>query len=231
MLPAGGAANRPERDRAEVEGYRNDPLGQVATAAKRGRPATASRADVLHAVAEQYIDGQRVDVTVVARRLGVGRATIYRWFGSREALIGEVVATELERLIASKRRLVTRRGAIGLVEVLDRTNRTLAKSTALRRLLEQEPNVAMRLLTASDGVVQPRAVACVEELIRAEVSAGMFKPPAEPGALAYACVRLAEAFLYNDAAIGIRGDHRRLRDVQAALLGAPAAALDDPPGD
>jgi AcrR family transcriptional regulator len=186
---------------------------------------------VLRAVAEQYLDGRRVDITVVARQLGVGRATIYRWFGSREALIGESVAIELERLIAAKRRLVTRRGAIGLIEVLDRTNRALAKSLALRRLLEQEPSVAMRLLTASDGVVQPRAVACVEGLIRAEASAGMYNPPAEPGALAYAIVRLAEAFLYNDAAIGIRGDHRRLRAVQAALLGAPDVALEDLPGD
>jgi AcrR family transcriptional regulator len=178
---------------------------------------------VLQAVAEQYVNGRRVDVTVVARDLGVSRATIYRWFGSRDALIGEVVAIELERLIAAKRQAVTRRGAAGLVEVLDATNRSLAKSTALQRLLEQEPIGAMRLLTASDGIVQPRAVACVGELIRAEASAGTFDPPAEPDALAYAIVRLAEAFLYNDAAIGIRGDHRRLREVQAALLGATSS--------
>ena len=210
-----------------LERFKYYVLSAVATTAKRGRPASASRDDVLRAVAEQYVSGRRVDVTVVARRLGVSRATIYRWFGSREGLIGEVVAIELERLIAAKRHAVTREGAVGLVEVLDRTNRSLAKSTALRRLLEQEPTVAMRLLTASDGVVQPRAVACVEEMIRAEVSAGTLQPAAEPGALAYAIVRLAEAFLYNDAAIGIRGDHRRLRDVQAALLGVPPAAVHD----
>ena len=34
-----------------------------------------------------------------------------------------------------------------------------------------------------------------------------------------AIVRIAEAFLYNDAAAGIRGDVDRLRDVQGALLG------------
>jgi AcrR family transcriptional regulator len=230
-LAAGGVAHRPERKTTAAAGCHNGLSGEVATAAKRGRPASASRDDVLRTVAEQYVNGRRVDVTVVARRLGVSRATIYRWFGSREALIGEVVAIELERLMAAKRRLVTRRGAVGLIEVLDRTNRSIAKSTALRQLLEQEPSVAMRLLTASDGVVQPRAVACVEELIRAEASAGTFEPPAEPGALAYAIVRLAEAFLYNDVAIGIRGDHRRLRDVQAALLGVSPAALDDLPVD
>ena len=98
-------------------------------------------------------------------------------------------------------------------------NRSLAHSTALRRFLEQERAGAMRLLTSSDGVVQPRAVACVTDLITAEVAAGRYRAPADPETLAYAIVRLAEAFLYNDAAIGIRGDHARLREVEAALLG------------
>lgn len=191
----------------------------VATAAKRGRPATASREAVLRAAAQQFLRGERVDITVVARQLGVGRATIYRWFGSRDALLGEVVANEFELLFADKRRQVTRGGAPGMLEVFDLINRTLSGSIALRRLLEQERTVAMRLLTASDGIVQPRAVSCVRELIADEAAAGRFDPPADPETLAYAIVRLAEAFLYNDAAIGIRGDHRRLHDVEAALLG------------
>ena len=41
----------------------------------------------------------------------------------------------------------------------------------------------------------------------------------DPATLAYAMVRLAEAFLYNDAVAGMRGDVERLREVEAALLG------------
>jgi AcrR family transcriptional regulator len=187
--------------------------------AKPGRPATASRTDVLRLVAQQYMAGQRVDITVVASRLGLGRATIYRWFGSREALIGEVIAEQLEALVAAKRRCVRRRGAVGLLEVFDLINRSLSRSTALRTFLEQETGAALRLLTSSKGAVQQRGVACVQRLIEAEAAGGHYDPPADPGTLAYAIVRLAEAFLYNDAAVGIRGDHRRLREVQAALLG------------
>jgi AcrR family transcriptional regulator len=170
-------------------------------------------------VREQYLTGQRVDLTVVARRLGLGRATIYRWFGSRELLIGEVIADELEQLIAGSRSAVRRSGVQGLLEVFDRVNRALARATALHRFLEQERAGAMRLLTSSTGRVQPRAVMCVTGLIAAEVASGRFRPPADPETLAYAFVRLAEAFLYNDAAFGIRGDHARLREVEAALLG------------
>jgi AcrR family transcriptional regulator len=191
------------------------------TGSKRGRPATASPADVMELASAQYRGGERVDLTVIAGRLGLGRATIYRWFGSREELLGEVIARELELLFERKRSGVRRRGAERLLEVFDRVNRSLSRSTALRRLLEQERGKAMRLLTSSTGIVQPRAVALVREMIEAEASVGAYEPPADPDALAYAIVRLCEAFLYNDAAVDIRGDYERLREVEAALLGVP----------
>jgi hypothetical protein len=58
----------------------------------------------------------------------------------------------------------------------------------------------------------------VTGLIEEEVSAGRYEPPVDPATLGFAIVRLAEAFLYNDAS-GLRGDVDRLRDVEAALLG------------
>jgi AcrR family transcriptional regulator len=187
---------------------------------KRGRPPTASPDDVLALVTELYLDGQRVDVTVVAARLGLGRATIYRWFGSREALLGEVIARQLELLVARKRAEVRRRGAAGLLEVLDRVNRTLTRSRAVRGLLESE-RTAMRIFTSSAGVVEPRAVACIQALIEEEMAAGDYEPPADPATLAYALVHLRHAFLWNDATNGVRGDYERLHDVSAALLGIP----------
>lgn len=198
-------------------------MGRPVKGGKRGRPATASRDDVLSLVTELYLDGQRVDITVVAARLGLGRATIYRWFGSREALLGEVIAQQLELLVARKRAEVRRRGAAGLLDVLDRVNRTLTRSTAVRRLLEQERDSAMRMLTSSAGVVEPRAVASIQALIEKEMAAGRYQPSVDPATLAYALVRLRHAFLYHDTVVGIRGDYERLREVQAALLGiAPA---------
>ena len=77
----------------------------------------------------------------------------------------------------------------------------------------------MRMLTSSAGVVEPRAVACVQALIEDEIAAGRYEPPVDPATLAYALIRLRHAFLYHDTAVGIRGDYERLREVQAALLG------------
>jgi AcrR family transcriptional regulator len=195
----------------------------AATGSRRGRPATASREDVVAAARAQFIVGERVDLTIVARDLGLGRATIYRWFGSRERLVSEVIANESEVLINRHRREVRRHGGRGLLEVFDRVNRSLARSMPLRRFVEQEGAAALRLLTSSTGAVQSRGVALITAMIEAEVTAGRYEPPADPETLAYAIVKLCEAFLYNDAAFGIRGDHERLREVEAALLGVPRA--------
>ena len=62
-------------------------------------------------------------------------------------------------------------------------------------------------------------VSNIARLIENEVRDGAYEPPVEPATLAYAIVKLAEAFLFNDAAAGMRGDVDRLRDVEAALLG------------
>ncbi|MBV9944381.1 MAG: TetR family transcriptional regulator, partial [Solirubrobacterales bacterium] len=134
---------------------------------------------MLAAVTQVYLEGQRVDITVIAARLGLGRATIYRWFGSREALLGEVIARQLELLVAHRRAQVRRRGPDGLLEVLDRVNQTLTRSRAVRRLLELERHGAMRMLTSSAGVVEPRAVACVQTLIEEEMTVSGYDPPAD----------------------------------------------------
>lgn len=192
---------------------------ECSTRQRRGRPATASREQVLRAARDQFLAGQRVDLTVISRELGLSRATIHRWFGSREGLLGEAIAIELDLLIGSARSRVRVRGAKGLLQIFDQINRGLARSEPLRRFVETEPGTALRVLTSGTGLVQPHAVAAVERMIVDEVEAGRYEPAAEPATLAYAIVRLAEAFLYNDAASGIRGDHERLHDIEAALLG------------
>jgi hypothetical protein len=67
--------------------------------------------------------------------------------------------------------------------------------------------------------VQPRVVGAIEAVIAEEVQAGRYMPAVAPNALAYAIVRLGEAFLYSDAIVGIRGDTERLREIEGALLG------------
>jgi AcrR family transcriptional regulator len=189
------------------------------TTRRPGRPAAASREDALALARRQFLDAERVDIKAIASELGLGRATMHRWFGTREELLGEMLATLTEERLAAIRSKTGSRGAPALLACFDHFNRELAGTRALGVWLAQEQELALRVLTSSGGIVQPRVVAAVERMISAEVDAGAFTPSFAPPTLAYAIVRLAEAFLYNDAMFGIRGDTERLREVEAVLLG------------
>jgi AcrR family transcriptional regulator len=159
-------------------------------------------------------------VQAIARELGLARATMHRWFLTREALLGELLGTMGEQRLLQIRAGTSGNGARALLSTFDQFNRELAALDGMRAFLAQEQERALRILTSSGGVAQPRVVATVQRMIEAEVESGRFAPKIEPSVLAYAVVRLGEAFLYNDAIVGIRGDTDRLREIEAALLGA-----------
>jgi AcrR family transcriptional regulator len=185
----------------------------------RGRPAAASRDDVLEAALHRYLRGRRVDVQAIAAELGLGRATVYRWFGSREELIGEVLVAAAGPLLDAARAGARGRGGRALLDTFDRFNRSLADAPALRQFVEHEREAAIRIICSGAGKVQPDMVRRIAGLIEAEAHAGTYDPPVEPSTLAYAIVKLAEAFLFNDAVAGMRDDVDRLREIEAALLG------------
>jgi AcrR family transcriptional regulator len=186
---------------------------------RRGRPPAASREDVLEAALYRYLRGRRVDVQAIAGELGLGRTTIYRWFGSRDRLLGEVLARAVDPVIDEARAAARGRGGRALLDTFDRLNRALAAAPALRRFVEDEREAALRVITSGGGTLQPHMVDRIAGLIEDEVRAGRYRPAVEPATLGYAIVKLAEAFLFNDAVAGMRGDVDRLRAVEAALLG------------
>jgi AcrR family transcriptional regulator len=184
-----------------------------------GRPAACTREDALNVAISRFLACERVDVQAIAKDLGLARATMHRWFHTRDGLLGEAVGTLAVKRLLSHRSQTRGRGAKALVECFHRYNSELVSSEPLRYLLAQEQDRALRILTSSAATVQPLMVQTVKELLEAEIDAGKLVSPTDTGVLAYAIVRLSEAFLYNDAIAGIRGDIDRLREVQAALLG------------
>jgi AcrR family transcriptional regulator len=195
--------------------------GVGVSARPRGRRPAASREDVLESALERYLRGRRVDVQAIAVELGLGRTTIYRWFGSREGLLGEVIVRAAEPVFDTARAQARGSGGIALLDTFDRINRDLAAAAALRSFLALERD-ALRILTSSAGGVHPRMVARITGFVEDEVRRGAFSSPVDPATLGYAIVRLAEAFLFNDATAALRGDVERLREIEAALLGVPS---------
>ena len=96
--------------------------------------------------------------------------------------------------------------------------RDRSKSTGLRRLLDDEPALALRVLTDPRGRVQTGIVAFVEALLRRDMAEFGFVPLIEPDALAYALVRLGESFLYADVLANRQPDVATADRLQQALV-------------
>ena len=69
---------------------------------RRGRPPAASRDDVLEA-ALAATSAAGASTSRRSPELGLGRTTVYRWFGSREGLVGEAIVVAGEPLVDAAR--------------------------------------------------------------------------------------------------------------------------------
>ncbi|MEV4235713.1 MULTISPECIES: QsdR family transcriptional regulator [unclassified Nocardia] len=183
-----------------------------------GRPAAASQAQVLAAASAQFLACERVDVQAIAAELGLSRATIYRWFGSRDGLLGAVMVSEFERMVVAAQTRVDGTGARRVLALLDRAAQWMTRSEAYRYFIATEQATAGRIITTSDGPVQPKVVGVVAEILDTAMVEG-YQNRVDTQTFAYALVRLIEAFLYQDAVTGLRGDVERLRAVLAVILG------------
>jgi AcrR family transcriptional regulator len=169
----------------------------------RQRGVKVGPAAAFHAAKRRYLAGERLDMRALAKELGVSRATLYRWTGSREQLLGDVIWSVAMTRYREAGRAAHGRGASRMLDAFDRCLRAFAGAHELRRFLESDPEVALRVLTARNGPVQGRMVDAVASAIRREVARGTYRAPVEPDVLAYAIVRIGEAFLYNDSIVAL----------------------------
>lgn len=186
--------------------------------------AANGRATPDHALAlarETFLAGDRIEMRTIAAVLGIGRSTLYRWFGDRDRLIGEVIWREYRQLVDRAERAADADGAAGadrILAVVARTNREISRSPALRRFLTSEPEAALRVLTTKHGGVQPRIIKHHADRIREERRRDDLKPDVDATALAYAMVRISEGFLYADQITDTELDLDMADAVMGALL-------------
>lgn len=177
-------------------------------------------ADALRVGRRKFLAPERIDMSAVAEEVGVNRVTLYRWAGSRDRLLVEVIWSLAERALANADADVSERGAERIVGVLTRFLAALIDNPGMRRWLAEEGEHAMRLLTRHDPGFQPRLIAAVERLLREEADAGRLALPVDLHELAYVIVRVIESYAYLDLITGERPEAQRAEPILRMLLRA-----------
>ena len=180
------------------------------------------RAEPLHAferAREKFLAGERIDMQQLAAELGLHRTTLYRWVGTRDRLVGEILWSLAEPALREAVESAGRaRGGERIARAVERYLRGSLEAPFMRRFLEEEPEAALRVLTMRESVVQARSVDFVRELIEEEVERGALEPPMPPDDLAYLIVRIGESFLYTDVITGGEPAPEKAAQAVRALL-------------
>jgi AcrR family transcriptional regulator len=176
-------------------------------------------AEIFARAVDEYLSGRRLDMRSLARRAGVGRATLYRRVGNRELLLDEVVWWRARRLLVEQVRATA--GLAGVARITAVVGGMLAAVRAdrpLRAFLESDPEGAMRILTGTRSTVHRGMAGALENLIELERGRGAFEAGLDTPTLAFAIVRICEGFLYADVIADRAPDTRRAVTVIEALL-------------
>ena len=181
-------------------------------------PPRPTALDALKLARCRFQAAERIDVGAMAEELGVNRVTLYRWVGSRNHLLVETLWGLAEAMLARQEKAVRERGAERIVQIVTRFVDACVTNAGMRRLLSEEGELIMRLLTRRDAGFQPRLIDAIHGLLEEETRAGRLDLPVDLGEVAYVVVRLIESYVYLDLITGEQPDARRAEPVLRMLL-------------
>jgi AcrR family transcriptional regulator len=184
-----------------------------------GRAGEVTRADVIREGRRRFLRGERIDLVAIAEELGIARATLYRWLGDRDRIVGHVLLSLAEDTLDAAIARPRPRGAAGVAEAIVTMLRDISAHSGLRAYIAFDAQRAMTVLTGRGSVVAAGLAARLESLVLAEC-------PQAVGAdvsvddLTYALLRVGEAYCYADVIVGRDVDVDRARPLFLRLLEA-----------
>lgn len=158
----------------------------------------------------------------LADELGVNRVTLYRWFGSRDDFIVEVVWSLALRTFDYVEPKVSAAGAERVVALVTGFLDTIINNPGVQRWLAEDGEHAMRLLTGPRTSFQQRMIDAIHGLLEEEANASRLELPVDLRELAYVIVRLIESYTYLDLITGEKPDAGRAEPILRMLLRADA---------
>ncbi len=180
--------------------------------------------DAFRQARRTFLAGDRVDMQALARTLAVDRATLYRWVGSRDQLLAEILWSLIDPTITRLREARCHPGPPAVpgqspaAAVITETVRAVIANPGMQRFLDREGDLALRLLTTKASDFETRLIALIGDLVRREAEAGRLNPSVPLGDLPYALVRIMESYVYLGLITGEHPDPDRAARVINALL-------------
>ena len=178
--------------------------------------------DALREARRRFLKGQRIDMGEVATSLAISRATLYRWVGDREQLLGEILWSLAEAGLKDARAHADRTARDKGVDWIVRYNAHFVRATArfdpIRKFIEAEPDIALRVMTTNRGVAEGRLIEVMRQALEERARAGHLRLRLDAADLAYVIVRVSESFIWRKFITGDEPDLEKASQVVRVLL-------------
>jgi len=126
------------------------------------RPRPAHAVELARAT---FLASERVEMGALAGQLDISQATIYRWFGSRERLIEQVIDQIARDFLLATKAQAKGDGDERVLDFVRRFMETTASLEPVRAFVEREPQLALRLLLGEHGVLRSTLKQALAEMI------------------------------------------------------------------
>jgi AcrR family transcriptional regulator len=174
--------------------------------------------DAFRLARHQWQAAERIDMSALAKELDINRVTLYRWVGSREQLLVEVIWSLAKRTLEKLDAATRATGSERVVKVAAGFVDAVIANAGMQFWLAEEGESAMRLLTLRAPGFQARLMGWHERLLREEADAGQLDLPADLHEVAYVIVRLIESYVYLDLITGEEPQAHRAEPMMRMLL-------------
>ncbi|MCS4255687.1 AcrR family transcriptional regulator [Rhodococcus erythropolis] len=175
------------------------------------------RRRAIDTAATMYLAEEPLDMSLLAQRLGVSRATLYRWVGNHDELLGTVLAEATERTYRKAMIQASGQGPEYIVDVFSRVMRSVEASTELRALTKREP-MAFIKLAMMPGPIESISASITAEILQSQVDAGQLTITLSPQVLGEALVRICDIHLYAPLLGGENAEIETALDLITLLL-------------
>ncbi len=181
----------------------------------------ASKQEILDCARALYIEYglRRTTMEDVAKRAGIGRATLYRRFNDKEQLFQAVILRDVQRDLANIQASVARQRTFldGLLEGYVMAVGLLHHNPLLSRLLTTEPDTVLPFLTTDFGAVMAFARNYIAPQIQRGQEAGHIKGlPAD--VIAEMILRTIHSMMLTRVGVINPGDEASIRSFAQQFL-------------
>lgn len=170
------------------------------------------------ALARQYwLDCKKLNLGAIAEELGVSRATLFRWIGNKDLLMGEIIWSAYKPTVLNVRQQCTGEGVDYIVNVFREVNHAVMASAPMRHFLQADGQYALSILSSKSSTFHSRMVELNTDLLVQEMNKGMINPSMKIESLSYFMVRIGESWTFSEMIIGQKPEISQLEDACTAV--------------